>query len=404
MARIVVVGGGQAGYSAAAGLRSLGFDGEVTLICGENELPYQRPPLSKKYLLGELDRERLFLRQDSFYSENGISLRTGEWCRKIDLDRKRLHLENDEIPFDTLVLATGSVPRRLPPETGGDLSGVHAVRDIADIDRISSELGRCGQAVVIGGGYIGLEAAASLTAKGLKVTVVEMAARILQRVAAKETSEHLRDLHRGHGTAVMENTALESLVDDGKGRVSAAKLADGRVLEADLVIVGIGVRPAAGLAERAGLELENGIKANGCCRTSSESVFAAGDCASFPWKGGRIRLESVQNAIDQAECAAANALGAAREYAPVPWFWSDQYDTRLQIAGLGAGYDRIVRRPGGDPSAVSHWYFQGDELLAVDAVNDARSYMVGKRLLETGKPVDAAALADTGADIKALLR
>ena len=403
MARIAVVGGGQAGYSASAKLRSLGFDGGITLICGENELPYQRPPLSKKYLLGEFDRERLFLRQESFYTENDISIRLGAECQSIDLEGKRLKLADGEVQFDRLVLATGSLPRRLPPQIGGDLAGVHTVRDLSDIDRISSELDGCEQAVVIGGGYIGLEAAATLNKKGLTVTVVEMAPRILQRVAAEETSEHLRELHRGHGTTILEETALERLAGDSNGRVAAARLADGRSLDAQLVIVGIGIQPATGLAEQAGLELENGIKADIHCRTSSESVFAAGDCASFPWKGRRIRLESVQNAIDQAECAAANAMGIEKEYAPTPWFWSDQYDAHLQIAGLGTGHDRIVRRPGGG-SSVSHWYFRGDELLAVDAVNDARSYMVGKRLLDTGKQVDAAALADPETNLKMLLR
>ena len=404
MDSVAVIGGGQAGYSTAARLRSSGFDGRITLICGESELPYQRPPLSKKYLLGELERERLLLRQASFYEENGIELRLGEFCRKVDVDRKRLFISDDGIAYDSLVLATGSDPRRLPAEIGGSLGGVHAVRSIADIDTIASEIGGCARAVVVGGGYIGLEAASALVVKGLQVTVVEMAERILQRVAARDTSSHVRQLHLDHGVAVMEGAALERLAGDSSGRVCAAVLADGSRLETDLVIVGVGILPSVSLAEEAGIELENGVRTNAFGRTSAPSVWAAGDCASFPWKGGRIRLESVQNAIDQAEAVAGNILGENRQYAPTPWFWSDQFDAKLQIAGLGAGYDRIVRRPGADSTAASYWYFRGDELLAVDAINDSRSYAIGKRLLETGKPADPAAVADPTLNLKSLLR
>lgn len=405
MRKIVVVGGGQAGYSASAKLRSLGFDGEITLICGENELPYQRPPLSKKYLLGDFERERLFLRPESFYQEQDIKLRLGEWCEDINLEKKILNLTQGDVAFDTMLLTTGALPRYLPAEVGGNLEGVHTVRDLADIDKISAELDRCERAVVIGGGYIGLEAAASLNIKGLHVTVVEMAPRILQRVAAAETSHYLRKLHQARGTLVMEETTTEGLIGNDKGHVKAAKLADGRHLDADLVIVGIGIVPNTRLAEQAGLVVNNGIKVDRHCRASHEAVFAAGDCASFPYREGRsIRLENVQNAIDQAECAATNAMGQMVEYAPTPWFWSDQYDDRLQIAGLGSGYDRIVTREGGGERAVSHWYFRQDQFLAVDAINDARSYMVGKKLLESRKSPDADAIMDTNTDLKSLLK
>lgn len=405
MKKIVVVGGGQAGYSASAKLRSLGFDGEITLICGENELPYQRPPLSKKYLLGGFERERLFLRPESFYQEQDISLRLGEWCEAINLEKKVLKLTQGDAAFDAMLLTTGALPRYLPAKIGGNLAGVYAVRDLADIDKISAELDRCERAVVIGGGYIGLEAAASLNIKGLHVTVVEMAPRILQRVAAAETSYHLRKLHQARGTLVIEEATTEGLIGNDAGRVQATKLADGRHLDADLVIVGIGIVPNTQLAEQAGLEINNGIKVDRHCRTSHEAVFAAGDCASFPYREGRrIRLENVQNAIDQAECAATNAIGRTAEYAPTPWFWSDQYDTRLQIAGLGSGYDRIVTRKGSGKGAVSHWYFHQDEFLAVDAINDARSYMVGKKLLESGKSPTADAVTDPHTDLKSLLK
>ncbi|MCY3877568.1 MAG: FAD-dependent oxidoreductase [Rhodobacteraceae bacterium] len=404
MAQIAVIGGGQAGYSVVAKLRGLGFDGTISLICGEDELPYQRPPLSKKYLLGEYERERLYLRQASFYEENDIRLRCGTPCREIDTAARRLHVGDDEIPYDSLVIATGSEPRVLPASVGGDLRGVHTVRTIADIDRIASEVEDSGQAVVVGGGYIGLEAASALVTKGLPVTIIEMAERILQRVAAAETSNHLRQLHLDHGAAVLEATQLRQLQADADGHVAAAILADGRCIEADLVIVGVGIQPVTDLAQMAGIVIDNGIRTDAACRTSDASVWAAGDCASFPWRGRRIRLESVQNAIDQAEHAAAAILGSEEAYEPTPWFWSDQYSAKLQIAGLGTGYDRIVRRSGSAADSVSYWYFHGSELLAVDAVNDSRSYMIGKRLLESGKSADPAAVADPEINLKSLLK
>ncbi len=404
MPRIVVVGGGQAGYSAIAKLRALGFEGEISLICGESELPYQRPPLSKAYLLGKFERKRLYLRQSSFYSENDVDVHLGEWCRRLDVSSRRVETDKNTYPYDSLILSTGSVPRNLPKETGGGLKGVYTVRSIADIDAIAAELRPNRKAVIIGGGYIGLEMASALVTNKLKVTVVEAAGRILQRVAARETSDHLRKLHIAHGVAVLESAALETLVDDSRGRVCAVKLTDGRKIEAEIVIVGIGILPATDLAADAGLTLENGVSLDAFGRTSDSSVWAAGDCASFPWRGSRIRLESVQNAIDQAETVAANILGSETKYVPTPWFWSDQYDAKLQIAGLGAGYHRIVRRPGSGEGAVSHWYFRGSQLLAVDAVNDPRSYMVGKRLLEMKKSPDPEMIADPDTSLKSLLR
>jgi 3-phenylpropionate/trans-cinnamate dioxygenase ferredoxin reductase subunit len=251
----------------------------------------------------------------------------------------------------------------------------------------------------VGGGYIGLEAAAVAAKKGLDVTVLEMAPRILQRVAARETSDAIRALHQSHGVKILESTGLERI--EGATRVEGVSLSDGTRLEADFVIAGIGILPDTALAEAAGLVLENGIRTDAQGRTSDPHIWAAGDCASFPWRGGRLRLESVQNAIDQAELVAENMLGAAKDYAPVPWFWSDQYDLKLQIAGLNTGYDRVVLREG---DARSHWYFAGEKFLAVDALNDPRAYMVGKRLLEQGKSPDPDLLADPATDLKQLLK
>lgn len=400
MSGIVVVGAGQAGSSLVAKLRTLGYDGKVTLIGEEHAPPYQRPPLSKKYLLGEMELERLYLRPESFYSENMIDLRLDAAVTAIDRTDKVVVAGGQAVSYEHLVLTTGSVPRRLPPAIGGALEGVYVVRDLRDVDSMGPEFREGAKVLIVGGGYIGLEAAAVAASKGLQVTLVEMADRILQRVAAKETSDYFRALHRSHGVDIREGVGLERLT--GEGRVSGAVLNDGTELKADFVIVGVGITPATALAEAAGVEVENGIKVDAQGRTSDPSIWAAGDCASFPYRGARLRLESVPNAIDMAECVAENIMGADKTYVPQPWFWSDQYDVKLQIAGLNVGYDRVVTRD--SEGGISFWYYAGDTLLAVDAANDARAYMVGKRLIDNGKTADPAVVADPGADLKALLK
>lgn len=401
MAHVVIVGAGQAGAACAAKLRALGFDGAITMIGEEPAPPYQRPPLSKAYLLGEMEEERLWLRSNDFYAEQKITLRLGAKVDAIDTAARQVTAGGEAVGYDELVLTTGSTPRRLPAAVGGDLGGVYTVRTLADVDAMRGEFVAGRRLVIVGGGYIGLEAAAVGAKLGLDVTVLEMAPRILQRVAAPETSDHFRALHTAHGVKILESTGLDRLL--GEGRVTGVRLSDGRELPADFVIAGVGILPATALAEAAGIALENGIRTDETGRTSAPHVWAAGDCASFPWKGGRLRLESVGNAIDQAEAVAANIMGADAPYVAQPWFWSDQYDCKLQIAGMNTGYDRIVTRgPEGD--AVSFWYFRGDALLAVDAMNDSRAYMVGKRLIEQGKSVDPAAIADLATNLKALLK
>ncbi|MBZ0128637.1 MAG: FAD-dependent oxidoreductase [Rhodobacteraceae bacterium] len=399
MSHIVVVGAGQAGSSLVVKLRNLGFDGNITLIGNEAVPPYQRPPLSKKYLLGEMEVERLYLRPEAFYAEQAITLRLGRNVEAIDPAGKTLTLDGETLAYDQLALTTGSLPRRLPAAIGGALAGVYTVRNLADVDAMAPEFTPGRRVLIVGGGYIGLEAAAVAAARGLKVTLVEAAERILQRVAAPETSGFFRELHASHGVTILEGTGLKALT--GAGRVSGATLSDGREVEADFAIVGVGITPDTALAEAAGCAFDNGIATDAQGRTSVPGIWAAGDCASFPWKGGRIRLESVPNAIDQAEIVAANMLGTGVDYVARPWFWSDQYDVKLQIAGLNTGYDRIVTRR--TDSAVSFWYYQGADLLAVDAMNDARAYMIAKRLIEAGKSPDPAAVADPGTDLKSLL-
>lgn len=401
MQDVVIIGGGQAGFSAVARLRGSGYRGRLTLICGEPDHPYQRPPLSKAYLLGRMERSQLKFRPPDYYREQQVDVRLGAWCERIDCQHRTVIVDGEEIPYDALLLATGAQPRALPSESGGTLSGVHTVRDLADVDTIRRSMLPGTDVLVVGGGYIGLEAAASAVGCGLKVTLIEASDRILQRVAAPQTSDWFRSLHNRHGVVMVEGVGLERL--HGPGAVSHATLSNGQTIPATLVIVGIGIMPSIALAEAAGIAIENGIRTDRRCRTSEPSIWAAGDCASFPYGKTRIRLESVQNAIDQAEAAVDDMLGNGSDYAPVPWFWSDQYDTKLQIAGLNTGWDQIVVREDSTTGAASHWYFAQDRLLAVDAINQPRAYMVGKRLLDKGRSVTPGRVSDMATDLKSLL-
>ncbi|MBV7408404.1 NAD(P)/FAD-dependent oxidoreductase [Maritimibacter sp. DP1N21-5] len=401
MAGCIVVGAGQAGSALVAKLRHGGYEGPITLIGEEPVPPYQRPPLSKAYLLGDMTLDRLYLRPESFYTEKDIALRLNTVVEGIDPAAKTLRLADGEVlEYEHLALTTGSIPNRLPAAIGGDLAGVYTVRTLADVDAMAHEFAEGRRVLVVGGGYIGLEAAAVASKKGMKVTLIEMGQRILQRVAAPETSEYFRELHRNHGATILEEVGLSRLTGDG--HVSGAELTDGSTLDVDFVIVGVGIRPDTRLAEAAGLTIDNGIATDAQGHTSDPSIYAAGDCASFPYKGGRVRLESVGNAIDQAELVAENIMGAGKDYVAKPWFWSDQYDTKLQIAGLNTGYDRVVTRT--SEGGRSFWYYAGDTLVAVDAMDDPRAYMVGKRLIEGGKSPAPAAVADTATDLKELLK
>jgi len=401
-ARIVVAGAGQAGAALVARLRALGHSGPLTLVGAEPVPPYQRPPLSKGYLKGEMSRERLLLRPASFYAGAGIELLTGRRAVAIDREARALLLaDGRRLPYDLLALTTGSVPRRLPEAIGGGLAGVLAMRDLADADRLGAALAPGVRALVVGGGYIGLEAAAVLSEKGHAVTLIEAAPRILARVAAPATADYFRALHLAHGVDLREGVGLERLTGTD-GRVTGAALEGGQAVAAEVVLAGIGIDPEVTLAREAGLAIENGVKVDAHGRTSDPAIFAAGDCTSFPWRGVRVRLESVPNAIDQAEAVAAAMLGDEAGYDARPWFWSDQYDVKLQIAGLNAGWERTAVRPGVRPGSQSVWYWRGERLVAVDAMNDARAYMTGKRWIEAGVSPDAGAIADPGTDLKAL--
>ena len=399
MSGIVIIGAGQAGSSLAIKLRALGYQGTVTLIGEEPYAPYQRPPLSKTYLLGEMALERLYLRPEEVYRDQNIELRLGTQVTAIDPVAQVISLGAETLSYDQLALTTGSTPRLLPEAIGGRLQNVFAVRGLADVDAMRPAFERGGHVLIIGGGYIGLEAAAVAAKRGLKVTLVEMADRILQRVACAETSDYFRALHQSHGVTLLEGVGLSSLT--GTDHVTGAILSNGATLDIDFALVGVGIQPNTQLADAAGLTLNNGIETNALGQTSQSKIWAAGDCASFPYQGERIRLESVPNAIDQAEVVAANMLGAQKAYHATPWFWSDQYDVKLQIAGLNQGFENVVTRIG--EAGRSHWYYKAGQVLAVDAMNDPRAYMVAKRLIEAGKTADSALVADPGSNLKALL-
>ena len=402
MAGHIVIGGGQAGAALVAKLRQVDPDTPITLIGEESVPPYQRPPLSKKYLMGEMELERLFLRPERFYAEQNITLRLNARVSSIDRTACQVVLEGGEhLSYRALALTTGSTPRTLPAAVGGDLGGVYSVRSLAHIDAMAQGFTPGARCLIVGGGYIGLEAAAVAASRGLNVVLVEAMDRILQRVAASETASYFRDLHRAHGVDIREGTGLKRLTGDTK--VTGAVLSDGTSIEVDFAIIGIGIMPDVTLAEQAGLEIDNGIRVDAGSRTSDPAIFAAGDCASFPYRGNRIRLESVPNAIEQAEVAALNMAGQSAEYGAKPWFWSDQYDVKLQIAGLNTGYDHIVVRPGAREKTQSVWYFKGAQLLAVDAMNDPRAYMVGKRMIEGNISPTAEAVGNPDTDLKSLM-
>lgn len=399
---LVIVGAGQAAAQFVQSSRQAGFEGDITLISEEPYLPYQRPPLSKKYLAGDFERSRLFLKSDSFYEERGVNILSGRTATDLDANAQRLRLDDDsQLDFDRLAIATGAAPRRLEIP-GSSLGGVHYLRTIADVDAIRTDLGTSDRVVIIGAGYIGLEVASSCRALGCEVTVLEAAPRILGRVVSDETASFYSDLHASHGVSIHCGAAIERF--SGTTNINAVVMSDGSEYACDCVIVGIGVTPNISLASDAGIDCDNGISVDPQTRTSAANIVAIGDCTSHPHPrvGTRVRLESVQNAIEQGKCAAATLFAEGRAFDDVPWFWSDQYDIKLQIAGLARDYDTTVVR--GDPASRSFgiYYLAGRRLVAVDAIGAPREFILAKKLLSADAHLDAAAVADTDADLVAL--
>jgi len=397
----VIVGASHAAVQAIDTLRREGHDGAIVMVGDEPHLPYNRPPLSKKFLSGELERERLALRSAQFYEHNGTEVRLGVRATAIDRNDRRLRLsDGGELSYDKLLLCTGGRPRLLD-SPGHELRGIHYLRTIADVEAIRADLPGARRLVVVGAGYIGLEAAASARHLGLEVTVVEMAERPLNRVVAPELSAFYTRRHEREGVRIFCNTSVTAFAGDDRVR---AVVCGEREFPADLVIVGVGILPETALAAAAGLRCENGIWVDEYCRTSDPAVFAAGDCTSHPSVryGRRVRLESVDNAVEQGRTAAANMCGKPARHEHVPWFWSDQYDLKLQIAGLSQGYDRAVAR--GDPESghFALYYLGAGELLAVDAVNSPKDFMTGKKWIAERRHPDPAGLADPSVDLKSL--
>ena len=398
-AHLIIVGAGQAAAQSILTLTQKSYTGRMTIVGEEPYPPYQRPPLSKRYLSGQLERQRLFLRPSAFYDKHAVSLTLGTRAERLEPDRQRLTLaDGRELHYDKLLLATGSRVRRLDVP-GADLPGIHYLRSIADADGILGDLAAARRLVVIGGGYIGLEVAAVARARGADVTVLEAADRVMARVVCPEVAAFYHDVHEAAGVEIHCDTAVSGFAGDT--RVTGVIGDDGREYPCDFAVVGIGIVPATELAEQAGLDCHDGIVVDEHACTSEPLIYAAGDCTNHPnaLLGRRLRLESVHNAIEQSKTAALSMLGTSAAYAQVPWFWSDQYDLKLQIAGISSGYDRVVLR--GDPAArkFAAYYLRENRLIAVDAINSPKDFLLGKRLVAEGATLPPQRIEDTAADL-----
>lgn len=397
----VIVGASHAAAQLVASLRQQGWEGVITLIGDEAHLPYHHPPLSKDYLAGQKTEDQLLIRPKEAYAAAGVSLKLSRRVSEIDRFAKSVSIENGRlVKYDKLVLATGARVRKLDIE-GADLPGVYYLRDMSDVMAIKASVSKGQRAVIIGGGYIGLETAASLKKLGLDVTVLEAMPRILQRVTAPELSEFYKRVHTEEGVKIVEDVMASSIKKDAD-HLTVQSL-NGDFYPADFVIVGIGVIPNVELAAEADLEVGNGISVNAFCQTSDPDIYAAGDVTwHYNIKYDRhIRLESVPNATEQAKVVAAHICGLEKPYDSLPWFWSDQFDLKLQIAGLSDGYDHLVIR--GDYKtgrSFAAFYFKGDRLLAVDAVNAAAEFAMSRMVLTKGKSLDKQKVADTGLALK----
>ncbi len=401
MTKVLIIGAGHAGGSAAALLRQYGFEGEIVLAGEEAAAPYQRPPLSKAWLKGEAGLEDLLLRPESFYAEQKIDLRIGVTATAIDAAAKSVTFADGTVePYDVLILATGSTARRLAIP-GADRSDLLELRTLEDAERLKAALSPGKRLAVVGGGYVGLEAAASARALGAEAVVIERMDRVLARVASETLSTFFTDLHRRHGVEILTGAEVSGFEDGG------VRLADGDLITADAILVGVGALAREVLARTAGLACENGVVVDEAARTSDPSIYAIGDVTHrpIPVHGGRMhRLESVPNALEQAKQAAAAIVGRAAPAPEVPWFWSDQYDVKLQIAGLSFDADRQVVR--GDPAsgAFAVFHLNGDRILCVEAVNAPAEFMGGRLLIGKATPVDAVLLADPAMSMKAVAK
>ncbi|MCH8335481.1 MAG: FAD-dependent oxidoreductase [Proteobacteria bacterium] len=400
---VAIAGAGHAAGQVVATLRQKKFDGTILLIGEEPWLPYQRPPLSKKFLAGELPAERLHFKPESFYDDPGIAVRLGTRIDAVDRSSKTLHTADGKtLAFDKLVFATGARPRLLDLP-GVDLDGIHYLRTIADVTSIRKQLKKGARLTIVGAGYIGLEVAAVATQLGAIVTVIEMEDRVMSRVVSPQLSEFYQNEHSSHGVKLLLATGISGF--SGDGQVAAVDLSNDGQVATDLVVIGIGVVPNTELASDAGLDVDNGIVVDNHCQTSASDIFAVGDCTHHPNDilGYRVRLESVHNALEQAKTAASNICGVDTCYAQVPWFWSDQYDLKLQIAGLSRGYDQVIVRGNPDSRSFSCLYLRDGQLIAVDAVNSPKDFMQSKKLIAAHSVIDPEMLANPEIELKTMV-
>ncbi len=403
MAGVVIIGAGQAGYKCSSDLRDAGYEKSIIIIGDESHYPYQRPPLSKAYMLGEMDAERLKFRSDDFYGDHNIELRRKVSALSIDRAEKKLQLSTGEaLGYEQLVICSGARLRKVNVP-GAELEGVFGLKTIDDADAIAKKLDSARCVVVIGGGFIGLEFAAVAARLGKQVTVLEAADRVMARVVVPELSQYFQQLHKSHNVNIICNAQVSRIIANGD-MVSAVATGNGDEFAADLVVVGIGVIANAQLAEAAGLKCDNGIEVDNYCRTSDKNIFAAGDCTRFvhPFGGGKMGLESVQNAIDQARIAAANILGKNISYSAIPWFWSDQYDVKLQMVGLSAGCDLQIRR-GEKADKFAIFHYRDEKLRAIDCINNAGIALLGRRLLAAGTSPTPQQAQDVNFNLKSLM-
>lgn len=401
---LVIAGAGHAAGQLVASLLQQSYPGNIVLIGEEPWLPYQRPPLSKKFLAGDIEAERLFVKPAAFYESDQVTVLLETRVESIDRETRTLRTQyGQEQRFDKLVLALGSAPRRLRIP-GTDLAGISYLRNIADVETIRAMLEDARKLAIVGAGYIGLEVAAVVSGMGVDVTVIEAEDRVMSRVVAPEVSAFYQEAHSANGVTFRLSTGVSAF--SGEDRVSTIKLDNGETLDTDAVIVGVGVLPNTGIAEATGLEVHNGIVVNTSCITSDPDIYAIGDCTWHPnpLLGREVRLESVQNALEQAKTAAAAICGQPAEYAEIPWFWSDQFDLKLQIVGLSAGYDRTVIRGNPADSSFSCVYLREGTLIAVDAVNNPRDFMQSKKLIAEGAVIDPDVLADSELALKDMPR
>ena len=400
--KIIIIGGGQAGCQTATSLRALGFLGEISIYCSENYLPYQRPPLSKKFLLGELDKERLFFKPEKFYRDNNINFFLNSYVAKIEKENKKIFLNNnEEDSYDKLVIATGTKPREIDVDKDS-AKNIFYLRSIDDVLEIKGEVQSSKKVAIIGGGYIGLEVAAILKKLGLSVIIIEMAGRILERVTSQIISDFYTKVHNEEGVKILTNTSVERITKKSK---DMEILTNNGPISADFIVVGIGVIPCDELASESGLKVQNGILVNEFCETSEKDIYSAGDCTVHPnsYYNRDIRLESVHNAIEQGKTVASSIMNKKEPYNQIPWFWSDQYDLKLQIAGLCIDYDDIIVRGNSDSRSFAVFYMKNNYMIASDCINCPGEHMMSRKIISDKIIVDKNRLSDDSIPIKEVI-